>query len=181
MKKESVEFLKDLQHELNTQDNVGQAHPRFWVIMDYKWNVAADGCGERSALYCFDLKERSSIDVNDLGEELAEYIQDNELEDETNYFNDENTLEDLKEEEFDELETILHELGLEFQVNDESYEGFIASNTMFLTLRAAKEHLKANHYHYSKKAHAYAMTAWRSPQLEKLMDILMTEEFEVSE
>ena len=33
---EDIQFLKDLSYELNTQDNVGQANPRFWVIMDYK-------------------------------------------------------------------------------------------------------------------------------------------------
>ena len=30
--KEDVEFLKDLQKELNTQDNVCQSDPRYWVI-----------------------------------------------------------------------------------------------------------------------------------------------------
>lgn len=26
---EEIKFLKDLQHEMNTQDNVGQADPRY--------------------------------------------------------------------------------------------------------------------------------------------------------
>lgn len=33
---EDIQFLKDLSYELNTQDHVGQANPRFWVIMDTK-------------------------------------------------------------------------------------------------------------------------------------------------
>lgn len=49
---------------------------------------------------------------------------------------------------------------------------------MFLTNREAKEHLKSNHYHYTSKAHTYAMTAWRSPQVEKLIHILQTADFE---
>ena len=51
-------------------------------------------------------------------------------------------------------------------------------DTMFLTNREAKEHLKSNHYHYTSKAHTYAMTAWRSPQVEKLIHILQTADFE---
>ena len=32
MKKEDIEFLRELQHELNTQEHDGQASPRFWGI-----------------------------------------------------------------------------------------------------------------------------------------------------
>lgn len=34
--KEDIQFLKDLQHELKTQDNDGQAALRFWTVGDYK-------------------------------------------------------------------------------------------------------------------------------------------------
>ena len=34
--KDEIEFLKNLQTELNTQDNVGQADPRFWVINSWR-------------------------------------------------------------------------------------------------------------------------------------------------
>lgn len=37
--KEELDFLSDLQHELNTQDHVGQADPRFWVIMGQEKQV----------------------------------------------------------------------------------------------------------------------------------------------
>jgi len=30
-----IQFLKKLQEEMNTQDHVGQADPRYWVIRDY--------------------------------------------------------------------------------------------------------------------------------------------------
>lgn len=51
-------------------------------------------------------------------------------------------------------------------------EDYRYPNTMFLTNRSCKEHIKANHYHYSSDAHSYAMTAWRSPEVEKLWTIL---------
>ena len=45
-------------------------------------------------------------------------------------------------------------------------------DTMFLTNRSCKEHIRLNHYHYSGDAHSYAMTAWRSPEVERLWNIL---------
>ena len=49
--------------------------------------------------------------------------------------------------------------------------------TMFLTQKDAEEHLRSNYYHYSDDAHTYAMTAWRSPRVEKLINILSTVNF----
>lgn len=33
---EEVKFLKSMQEELNTQNHLGQADPRYWCIRDYK-------------------------------------------------------------------------------------------------------------------------------------------------
>ncbi|BEV37653.1 hypothetical protein BSB_07260 [Bacillus stercoris] len=48
----------------------------------------------------------------------------------------------------------------------------IYQNIMFLTKVEAKQHIKQNHYHYMKKVHTYAMTAWRVPKVERLLKIL---------
>ena len=55
---------------------------------------------------------------------------------------------------------------------------FIVLNIFFLTKREAIEHIKANHYHYTDKVHTYGMTAWRSPQVERLFKILEEVEWE---
>ena len=99
-----IEFLKELQKELRTQDTDVQAAPRFWGIGDYR------------------------IAFNCEGEEEEEH--------------------------------------------------FVHENTMFLTKKGAKEHLEINYYHYSKRAHTFAMTAWRSPQVEQLMKILENCDFD---
>lgn len=54
---------------------------------------------------------------------------------------------------------------------------FISSNSLFLTLREATEHLKANWYHYDKAAHPYCSCAFRSPQFERLIKVLRTADF----
>ena len=63
---------------------------------------------------------------------------------------------------------------------NKTFEQEIDENTMFLTLRECKEHIEANSYHYNKP-HPYAMTAWRSPQVERLYKILQNTNWNESE
>jgi len=43
---------------------------------------------------------------------------------------------------------------------------------MFLTETDAKNHLKANYYHYSEDAHTYVKHSWRAPDLKKFFQAL---------
>lgn len=167
---EDIQFLKELQNELKTQENDGQADPRYWSIMDYKWVVTAEGHEDRVSLFDSDTCETIELD---------DYI--NEI------LNGERK-DDFSEDEIEELKNE-HEWGSPSDIYDwiERYDddsrfypiceeevSFIAPNTMFLTKEEAKRHLKLNHYHYSPKAHTYAMTAWRAPKMERLIKILET-------
>ena len=49
--REEIQFLKDLQEELKTQEIDCQASPRFWVLMDYRWVTAPEDDYERISLY----------------------------------------------------------------------------------------------------------------------------------
>jgi site-specific recombinase XerD len=51
----------------------------------------------------------------------------------------------------------------------------------FLTKEEAKQHLEANSHHYSSEAHTYAMTAWRAPKVERLLQILETMDWDAFE
>lgn len=48
--KEEIEFLKELQKEMNTQDTVGQADPRFWVIARTKKEYVGEEYAEGEEL-----------------------------------------------------------------------------------------------------------------------------------
>lgn len=50
----------------------------------------------------------------------------------------------------------------------------IYPNIMFLTHKECENHLRKYGYNYSEDAHAYAMTAYRSPEVETLLNILET-------
>jgi hypothetical protein len=182
MNKEDIKFLKDLQHEMLTQDHVYQADPRFWVVIqtvkDYWVNDDIDG----TCIYDTDTSE--NVFEGNISEKLAEWIKeefdvvisceyDGHLihivcEDECEYHIDD--MEDLKEflDEYDYGNFSL----CNYREREE-----IVPNTMFLTLRECKEHIEKNHYHYVKP-HSYAMTAWRSPQVERLYKILQTTDWE---
>ncbi|MNV83812.1 hypothetical protein D3C71_1776370 [compost metagenome] len=81
---------------------------------------------------------------------------------------DETSIFDWIEEHYDDGATLI----------PEKKEHFIRQNTMFLTKQEAKDHIKSNHYHYTKEAHTYAMTAWRAPKVERLLKILSEFDFE---
>ena len=167
--KEDIQFLKDLQQELITQDNDCQAEPRYWSIMNYRWVRTEEGEHERASV--FFTEECEIYQLDDLIEEIIKGESDQDFTDEQ--------IEELKEIHEWESEDEAFE-WYKKNVNDDCYiiyeteESFIAPNTMFLTKAEAKRHLELNHYHYSPKAHTYAMTAWRAPKVGKLLKILET-------
>jgi hypothetical protein len=165
--KDDIEFLKSLQSELNSQANDCQAAPRFWVVGDYRWVE----CREENA-------ERFSVYLPSAGEsyELDDYLEGIKED------------EELSGEELEEFEEIGCESSAldwiqKYQDEDaylcsEKKEHFVRENTMFLTKSEAKRHIELNHYHYTKEAHTYAMTAWRSPVVERLLQILHEFDFD---
>ncbi|NYV64607.1 hypothetical protein HYI36_05015 [Bacillus sp. Gen3] len=167
---EVIQFLKDLQNELKTQEDDGQAAPRYWSIMDYKWVVTAEGHEDRISLFDSDTCE--TIELDDYVDEILNGDRKEEFSEEE--------IEELKDKKewcgpsdiYDWIEE--YDDGSRFYMIYEEQVSFIAPNTMFLTKAEAKRHLELNHYHYSPKAHTYAMTAWRAPKMKQLIKILET-------
>jgi hypothetical protein len=163
-----IQFLKELQTELNSQSNDSQASPRFWTVGDYRWEITLEGNAERYSVYLPRCGESSeikefyeSLEHDDLEKEALEALEDVDSEDETAIF-------DWIQEHYDDGATFI----------PEKKEHFIRQNTMFLTKQEAKDHIEMNHYHYTKEAHTYAMTAWRAPKVERLLKILSEFDFE---
>ena len=182
MKKEDREFLKELQHEMLTQDTVSQANPRFWVVMqtvkDYWVEDDVDG------ISIYDKDAAEAVFEGEL-EESAEWLKKEfdvvtKCECDNGFF--EIICEDENEYLIDDISTItefLEEYDSDrFSVCNYRNRAEIVPNTMFLTLRECKEHIKVNGHHYNETAHPYAMTAWRSLQVEKLYDILQKTDWE---
>lgn len=185
MKKEYIEFLNNLKNEMLSQDTYGQAEPRFWVIMQ---KVREYWVTEDSGQYfifngreCECVVEGDMKDIADWLEELedvisAKYEDDalyvkyidvygKEIEDiVTEYWSLEEFLSDFKPD--------VYSVG-KFRVRNE-----IVPDTMFITLKDCKEHLKANGHHYNETAIPYAMTAFRSPSISKLYEAIQNTNWE---
>ena len=142
MTDEQRQFLKDLQHELNTQDTVCQADPRFWVVTQDVTMRCTEDDGPDYYMMSVDGEWEDAIRVETKDYDIARDIADS----------------------IDKYAVELSPVRVERR---------IASDTMFLTLRECEEHIKRNHYHYNNPL-PYAITAWRSPQVERLIEILQT-------
>lgn len=185
-------FLEQLQHELNTQPHLCQADPRFWVIRDYYYREAAendeidavelfeDGEGETMSLE--EAVMRAYKDKLDFGGEdhAREWLEDNwlELDESGNVKGRYATISDITFRNVIENYAKHNMLDCVFLTK----QWKIVADTMFLTLREAKDHLETNYYHYTNEARTYAMTAWRSPDVAQLIKLLHEVDFnELSE
>ncbi len=189
---DDIDFLQDLQFEMLTQDHVGQAAPRFWVVEGTERVFCGTEYGtDGEILYrdtdeCADGLEGAIKYFSDhYGAEMEENDVVIEEDDVMNGYVVKRVVQHDDGEELIAAENVwtieeLIDALEEFDVIGSStyssacykLEPHIYPNTMFLTNRSCKEHIRFNHYHYSDDAHSYAMTAWRSPQVERLWQIL---------
>jgi hypothetical protein len=80
----------------------------------------------------------------------------------------EELIEECKESEYTEEE--IEQAKDEAELRGVKYRW--EEHGMFLTETDAEEHLRRNHYHYSKDAHTYVKHAWRAPELESFFNDL---------
>lgn len=188
---EEIKFLKELQKEMNTQDHLSQADPRFWVIKGTEKEYGVETGYEDGA----DLVDEDCCEVIATDMESAmQYIRDNLLDEinetdgvqrsivlESGIFHpvieirwpDEDIVEDsIQLENMEQVADWLKDEGYRYEIINYKNVSRIYPDTMFLTQKSAEDHLRKNYYHYSDDAHTYAMTAWRDPVTEKLYKIL---------
>lgn len=176
MKNEDLDFLINLQKELleqNEKYKLYQADPIYVGIMDYQWEIVPEDRAEETHVLCFGEAEYK---IDEFVRYLLENyklkkadIPENEIID--NIKDCLYTTDDLRtaiDEYFSDIDSSDYELIYVRKVD------YIVQDCCFITWADAVEHLKRNKHHYSIDAHPYAMTAFRSPQLEKLLEIIKT-------
>ena len=163
---EDYEFLKDLQHELNTQTNDGNADPVYWGVMETREVGVPDGCGD----------ER--IYLGDGGTETLEgavaYVGSYVVDDE-----DMAAWNEVDKTNIDDVVTFCREkLGMpEARIVDVEKKSEISRLTgAFLTKRACQEYIENYGYNH-ESPRTYAMTAYRNFEFERLLKFLKTMEF----
>ena len=186
---DDVKFLKELQKEINTEDNGGTANPRYWVIRQPERIYHLDE--DEADYYMFlDEYDHQELTLEDLKEKLEDLNDDNlksiEIKDGAltfEYFDE--WLEEVEKYKVDYdncyrdgLIKISELLELEVRVIYYSEIDVTADNCMFLTQIDAENHLKANDYHYHEEARTYCMHGWRNPRFERLINILSKTDFD---
>ncbi len=184
---EDLKFLIELQAELNTQDNMGNADPLFWAIKETEETLGSEDRWDEKLLLREETLMRSLKDV-------ADYINDTydgdfsaELYDValTVYYDDDDGNGRYSVGTWDDFDSLLDHI--EDQDEDGIWGGFrvvyalhrerIVPDTLFLTHKDCEDHLRSYGYNYSQDAHAFAMTAIRSPRYEKLISLLQSVDF----
>ena len=167
---EDYEFLKELQHELNTQTNDGNADPVYWgVIETYEEFRGESG----------DYGGEPYITFDDGKYSLKEAIEEVE-----EALNTDDDYADVKKEwgEVDKSDPYdVRDFMVEHMGWDNIYDVIylekvkrLSENTgAFLTKRACQEYIDKYKYNHDNP-HTYAMTAYRNFELGKLLNILKT-------
>lgn len=186
---DDIKFLKELQKELNTEDNVGTANPRYWVIRQPERIYHLDE--DEADYYVFiDECDKYELTLEDLKDKLEFLCDDNlksvEVKDGVltfEYFDE--WLEEVEEYkvDYDNYYTDGKDKILELLESDVSVAYYkevdaTVDNCMFLTQIDAENHLRANDYHYHEKARTYCMCGWRNPRFERLIKILSKTDFD---
>nr|DAX85791.1 MAG TPA: hypothetical protein [Caudoviricetes sp.] len=174
MNREDRDFLKELQHEMLTQDPVCQANPRFWAVMQKERVYGIEeGYGDSGCIVTHEYEEFA-----DNVEDCIEWICDNYNKDDFDESEKELFEELIQCSNLEDFIDLANELIGGFQLVRYTEIDRIVPDTMFLTYRECEEHIKRNYYHYKKDARPYAMTAWRSPQVERLYNIIQNTNWE---
>lgn len=167
LSQDDAKFLRDLQHELLTQSNDGNADPVFWGVIETKEDAVPDGCGETKVhLGDGDVRDLTGC-IEFVGEHLCDYPE------EVCRIWHENVDHDDIGDVADFIRDELKMLAYIVEVADVS---FISRETgAFLTKRACQEYINRFGYNHSHP-HTYAMTAYRNYELARLLKILKTME-----
>lgn len=171
MKKEDIEFLRELQHELNTQETDGQASPRYWGIEETREYVCEEGIGTP---YVYSYVGEGKYCLKDYVEKINEEVK--ELSKEHHIF--EEAWDSIDKDDVNEVVDFANDYlrkpyKYDYIVWIDTWLEVSEQTGCFLTKRAAKQYLENNYYHHNN-GHTYAMTAWRNPEFERLLNILQT-------
>jgi len=171
LRQEDLDFLKELQHELLTQDNDGTADPLYWGVMEEETVGVPDGCGD-PIIY---MGDGVTMDVD----EAVKYIEEGYLKD----------LDEANREEWNEntdkgcMDDVVYFMNNVLDWRDvrivwqEKQEVISRETGAFLTKRACKEYIQKCGYNHTNP-HTYAMCAYRNYELDRLLKILKTMKFE---
>lgn len=167
LSQDDAQFLRDLQHELLTQPNDGNADPVYWGVIETREEPAPEGCGEARIYNCDGDGSVMTLD------EVVRWVEDR--------LEDRDLIHIWDTLDHDDLDTVFefirNGMGIEVAsvVCTEEHSRVSEDTGAFLTKRACQEYIRRYGYNHSRP-HTYAMTAYRNYELARLLKILKTME-----
>lgn len=169
---EDYEFLKDLQNELNTQENDGNADPVFWGVEE-----TVEECRGGDGEYGGDpyiTYDDGKWSLEEAVEEVEEELKNNpEYSDGWLHKEWEEVDKSCAEDVYEFMTDMLHWEGIYGVAYVENVKRVTPFTGAFITKRACKEYIKKYGYNHNDP-HTYAMTAYRNFELGRLLKILKT-------
>ena len=165
LSQDDAKFLRDLQNELLTQPNDGNADPVYWGVIETREEPAPEDCGE-ARIYNGD---DSVMTLDEVVRWVEDRLEDRDLI---------HIWDTLDHDDFDTVFEFIHdEMGIgEASVVWVEERSRVSEDTgAFLTKRACQEYIRRYGYNHSRP-HTYAMTAYRNYELARLLKILKTME-----
>lgn len=166
MKKEDKEFLVELQNELKTQTTDGNAQPTFWGVIEEHMQIVPDGYGDTQMI----IEDSTRYTIAEFIELVEDYI---EIEDENAKQEALKKWEGIDRTDAYDIVYFNNEvLGGSAEVLEFTKEDRLSTYTgAFLTKKACQEYIEKYGYNHNKPR-AFAMTAIRNYELERLLNIL---------
>ena len=173
---EDYEFLKDLQNELKTQENDGNADPVFWGVEE-----TVEECRGGDGEYGGDpyiTYDDGKWSLEEAIEEVEDELKNNpEYSDEWLHKEWEEVDKSCAEDVYEFMTGMLHWEGIYGVVYVEDVKRVTPFTGAFITKRACKEYIRKYGYNHNDP-HTYAMTAYRNFELGRLINILKSLNFE---
>ena len=142
-KTQAMEFLSSLMKEVNTQNNRFTASPFYFQVQSREWQVCPEEDDDAVEFYLWDCEP---IETKDL-EEMSD------------------------EEKIDNFGSLDMDIIIE-DMSDPFYQKIVwAGKGIFLTEKAANEHILLNNYHYHNPR-TYVKHFWRNYEMEQLFEAI---------
>lgn len=184
------EFLKNLQNEINTQDNRATAKPYFFQVKRTD-RVYGRSLQQSDGIAYIDPNSDDIYDENPNDSKIEkEETPKDQLELSLNVEEEEFKYRDggpVWKERFEEEED--QEQDFEEQDDDEEekieyeeieYQKIVSYDNCFFTEKACLQHIEANKHHYANEEPirlTYLNAAWRNPEMEMMFDIISSLKF----
>lgn len=155
LEKEDIEFIKNLSHEMKTQDTRCTAQPYGLIILEKKTRVLPQGFGDEH-IAVYDSMEFTF-------EELLEFFEDDE--ESMSLLKEHDSLRSLQNSyEAQKLNIDVYDISRELEANENNAN-------FFLTEKAYYEHIKRNGHNLSEPQ-SYGIHLFRNAEMKRLVEVV---------